>query len=522
MNIHNKGRASRLKKYAPALLSGVALVFAFPKYDYGLLAFVALVPLLVSLEGLRRSEAALAGLVFGSTYIFGTNYWIYHSLYYYGGVPLAGALLGILLGAAYLGVYYALVAYFFVRVRDTSNAPAALLVPVLWVMAEYGRSHLMTGVPLALVGYTQHQYPVMLQIADTTGIYGVSFLVVAVNGAIADVLTLKLKQERRPLFSLGPVVGGVAAVVALLCLSLGYGAWRLGQEPGAQGREVRVSVIQANIEQSLKWDTAFQQTVVAAYDRLTEEAMQDEPDLIVWPETAVPIMFEKGGPEYARMKKYSEAMGADLLFGAITSKPGPDGAMLQSNSTIFIGHDRAAAQVYDKLHLVPFGEYVPLRNVLFFIKKLTAGIGDFAPGTGHARMKAEYGEFAAVICYEIMFPGLVRNFYRDGGDFIVTVTNDGWFGTTSGPHQHFAMSVLRSVENRKPLVRAANTGISGFVDSHGRVTARTNLMQEAVLSGTIRTDSTRSFYSRFGDLFVYICMVVSIVAIFNTYKPGRR
>ena len=170
---------------------------------------------------------------------------------------------------------------------------------------------------------------------------------------------------------------------------------------------------------------------------------------------------------------------------------------------------------YDKIHMVPFGEYVPLRSVLFFIDKLVAGIGDYLPGNQYIKAETKFGGFASLICYEIIFPGLVRKFYAKDGDFIVNITNDAWFGKTAGPYQHFSMAVFRAIENRKPLMRSANTGISGFIDSNGRIVSTTELFQRQVLSEEIKTDNTLSMYSRYGDLFMYFCMVISVMLFIN-------
>jgi len=172
--------------------------------------------------------------------------------------------------------------------------------------------------------------------------------------------------------------------------------------------------------------------------------------------------------------------------------------------------------------MVPFGEYVPLRKILFFINKLVVGIGDYTPGDRYVKARTPFGDFATLICYEVIFPGLVRKFYAQGGDFIVNITNDAWFGRTAGPYQHFSMAVFRAVENRKPLIRAANTGISGFIDSSGRIIAQSPLFERLVLTRDIRTDSTRSFYSKYGDLFTYIWIVFSLILLTNIFGRLKR
>jgi apolipoprotein N-acyltransferase len=196
------------------------------------------------------------------------------------------------------------------------------------------------------------------------------------------------------------------------------------------------------------------------------------------------------------------------------------GEGLLANSAVLIGPDGERLGAYDKIHLVPFGEYVPLYKYLFFVNRLAEGIGAYTPGKSSKRLKTPFGEFGTAICYEIIFPGLVRKGFRDGGDFLVTITNDAWFGRTAGPYQHFSMAVFRAVETRKPVVRAANTGVSGFIDSRGRILARTALYERTALAATIKTDSTKSFYTRFGDMFVYICIVMTVFLLVYVQRRG--
>jgi apolipoprotein N-acyltransferase len=192
-----------------------------------------------------------------------------------------------------------------------------------------------------------------------------------------------------------------------------------------------------------------------------------------------------------------------------------------TNSAVLLDREGNKAAVYDKIHLVPFGEYVPLRKVLFFVDKLVVGIGDYIPGTQYLQADTEVGRFSTLICYEVIFPGMVRKFFVRGGDFMVTITNDAWFGYTAGPYQHFSMAVFRAIENRKPVVRAANTGISGFIDSNGRVLMRSGLFDRQVLTDTLKTDTSMTFYTKFGDIFSFFCIVISIILLVNLV-PRRR
>lgn len=502
-----------LGEYFPALLSGVALIFCFPIFDFYPLAFLALVPFLVSLWPMPPVRAFKAGLVLGIPYFFGTQYWIYHSVHYYGGMPLLLSLAVVLLLALYQSLYTGLFGMLFsIKIKKTA-LPALLLAPLLWVVLELLRSYAFTGFPWSSIGYTQHKFLPFIQFADITGVYGVSFLVVAVNGAVANLFITRRKQQDKPLFHLAPtIIGQVMLVLCLLAVFL-YGHHRLNEK--RPGQTVRVSVMQGNIRQDVKWNPAYKREVMDIYEDLTASVSSLEPSFIVWPETALPFYFGRERDLTEELVRFQSSLGTYMLFGAITVKDERNLA----NSAIMLDKSGKISYVYDKIHLVPFGEYVPLKSVFFFLDKLVVGIGDYVSGKEYIKAETPFGKYGTLVCFEIIFPGLVRKFYKDGGDFIVTITNDAWFGMTAGPYQHFSMAVLRAVENRKPVIRAANTGISGFIDSSGRVLARTQLFRRLALTEDIRTDGTRTFYSRYGDLFAYLCIVVTVLLFVNI---GRR
>lgn len=502
-----------MRSYIPAFVSGSALVLCFPVFDYNLLAFVAMVPFLVSLWHMAPRESFGAGIVFGLPYFFGTQYWIYHSMSHYGGMPVALSFLVVLLLALYLSLYTGLFGFLYSRVMSRTSFPALLVAPVLWVTLEFTRSYVFTGFPWSSLGYSQYKFLPFIQFADLTGIYGVSFMVVAVNGVLADLFITRRRHGETPLFHLFPVVSGSVLLILALGAVFLYGNHRL--EENRPGSPATISIIQGNIEQDVKWEPAYQDFVLDTYEDLSAAAVSEAPrapDLLVWPESALPFYFGYDAEITGEFLNFQKELATPLLFGAITVKRKTNGYDL-GNSALLLNADGEVAYSYDKIHLVPFGEYVPLKRLLYFLDKLVVGIGDYVPGTHYIRASTPVGEFGTMVCYEIIFPGLVRKFYRDGGDFIVTITNDAWFGRTSGPYQHWSMAVLRAVENRKPVVRAANTGISGFIDSNGRILEKTALFERAVLTETIKTDRSRTFYSRYGDLFSYLCIVLSLAVV---------
>jgi apolipoprotein N-acyltransferase len=503
----------KLTDYLPALISGALIVLAFPVFDLYLLAWVAFVPLLLSLWKKSPGEAFQAGFVFGLVYFFGTLYWIYHSINFYGGVSFVVSISIVLLLCCYLSIYPAVFAYCFASFIKRTRLPALIIGPVIWVLLEFVRSYAFTGFPWSSIGYSQYKFLPVIQVSDITGVYGISFLVLAFNCAIVDGLLIRARVRKMPLFPLSYTIIGFIIFFIVIVSSLGYGFWRLGQD--RPGNPVKAGLVQGNIEQDKKWDPVFQKYVMDTYYALSLDAAGRSPDLIIWPETAVPFIFGEDKENTEQLVQFEKTLNTHLLLGSILTKKTAAEQQPLTNSVLLLDKEGKIIYQYDKIHLVPFGEYVPLRRVLFFVDKLVAGIGDYVPGNEYTKAETSFGNFAPMVCYEIIFPGLVRKFYSINGDFIVTVTNDAWFGKTAGPYQHFSMAVFRAIENRKPVMRSANTGISGFIDSNGRIISRTELFQRQVLTGEIKTDKTLTYYSRYGDLFAYFCIVISAILFIN-------
>ena len=525
-------------KYLMSAFSGLLLIFTFAPFNLYILAWVAMVPFLLSIEGLSPKPAFKAGFLMGLCYFFGTTYWIYHSMHDYGGIGLVPSLLIVAALAAYLSLYTAVFAVVYSSRIRHSRLPALFLAPVFWVLLEYIRSYLFTGFPWSALGYSQWKFPAVIQIADITGVYGISYLIVAVNAAIADFFILRRRLRLMPLYPVLYTVAGYVFLAGILAATFTYGVYRL-DEP-RPGHPLRVSIVQGDINQSVKWDQKYQNRVFGIYENLTAaadpvkplsspapnpaisnsaaawvtppnpasdhpSASDRPPDLIVWPESALPFLFDGRDPRVEQLEQTQQSMHIPLLIGAIRQRSNGRYA----NSAILIDGGRPA-YIYDKIHLVPFGEYVPLKRVLFFVNGFSDAIGDLSGGSHYTDGGIGQDKFATAICYEMAFPGLVRKFFRDGGDFLVTITDDTWFGRSTGPYQNFGIAALRAVENRKPVIRAANSGISGFFTSTGLVIKKTPLFKRQTLTATIMTDPTVTFYTRFGDLFAYLCILTAL------------
>jgi apolipoprotein N-acyltransferase len=500
--------------YLYALVGGGLLVLSFPSFDIYPLAWIALAPLLVMLYDRPMGDSFKIGMLLGLVYFFGTVYWIYYSVNHFGSIALVPSLIIVLILSLYLSLYTAAFCVLYSTIIKKTDLPALLVAPVLWTSVELLRSYIFTGFPWSSLGYSQYLFLHFIQSADIIGIYGISFLVVAINGAIADFFILQKRTRERPLCSSLYTYAGWAVLLIVLLANFSYGFYRLHQH--RPGSPVTVAVVQGNIDQDKKWDRAYQAYVTDVYRKLTLEATAHAegipgPDLVVWPETAVPFYFGVDKLQSEELLDFQRNLDTYLLFGSVLKKSDPkDG---YSNSTILLTKDGKVSYIYDKIHMVPFGEYVPLRSLLFFVDKLVVGIGDFIPGDSYIKAVTPFASFGTPICYEIAFPGLVRKFYVKGGDFIVTVTNDAWFGRTNGPYQHFSMAVFRAIENRKPLIRAANSGISGFINSNGEILASTSLFSRTMIKADIMTDRTLTFYTKYGDLFSFFCIVLSLLMI---------
>lgn len=488
-----------------AAASGLLLAAAFPTIDLHFTAWVALVPLLLSLRGQSAKTAFWLGGVTGLVYFCGTVYWVTNSVHYYGYIPLIPAALITLLLCAYLALYPALFAAAAARIDSSRPGLVIIALPAIWTALELARTYIFSGFPWSLLGYSQYRLLPMIQIADSAGVYAVSFLIVLVNAAGVRILTDR-KAYREVVIA--------AAAVVLVAL---YGFIRLAEPEGPQS--VRISVIQGNIDQDKKWDPAYQGEVIGIYKRLTLEAMKQKPDLVIWPETATPFYFGGSGDNAKRsedLKHFVRGIGTPLLTGSPTYEVRSPRAVVLKNSALMLSSEGTVQAWYHKLHLVPFGEYVPLKKLLFFVEKMVQAIGDFEEGKEYTVMPLASrpgARLSTVICYEIIFPDLVRRFVDKGATIITTITNDAWFGRTAAPYQHFSMAVFRAVENRVPVARAANTGISGFIDAKGHVLQTSKTFTEASLTQTIAYGGAATFYSRYGDVFSYGCLIMSIVLL---------
>jgi len=523
-------------------------------------AWIALLPLLFACHGLSVKNSARLGLLCGLAYYLSLIYWIIIALGQYGGLPLwvtVPALVGLsLYMAAYLAAFTAIIGW------TAGSLPVVWTAPLAWVGLDFIRCRLFTGFPWLDLGYSQFDWPLLNQVADLCGHYGITFLIVMVNALIADLFLAKrcfappqgtstlidsalgktlwashsghgepqfpqlrdtqsLPQERRAL--------GIRFVLPVLLIVsvLTYNVWRYQQIKNALALAPTLSIglMQGNIDQSEKWLPELQEKTVDTYLELSAEATSRQPtDLLIWPETALPFFPAENRLFQRVTDKFTHLDGPSLLSGAPHFEADPNsGKANYFNSAFLISPTSVAQGValqrYDKEHLVPFGEYVPLQRFLPKALPLVQTMGNFSPGQDSAPLVSEKAKLGVLICFESIFPEEARVRVSRGANILVNLTNDAWYGRSSAPFQQVPMVVLRAIENRRSLARAANTGISCLIDPLGTVLSASPIFEKMQISGRLPLIEEAPFYTRYGFLFPQLCLLLlSLMLLYGIFR----
>ena len=498
-----------------ALLSGVLLFLSFPSLGHPAFAWIALLPLLVTTANASSPlQAFRRGLLTGVVHFAGTIYWIPRVMEEFGGLPAAvsWAVHGLLVG--YLALFPALFAVATWMLCRRFGVAAILAAPAVWVTSELGRIYLFTGFPWELLGYSQASVLWVAQLASVVGVLGVSALVASVSAALAY---LVLAGRRR---AGGVMAGTVALIVA--CLLFGHLRVRSGGWVEA-GIPLRVAAVQGNIQQEDKWNPALRERILDKYLALTNRAADEGARLVLWPEAATPFVFQTD-PLAERIRSLARERGIHLLLG--TTDIAWEDELRYYNAAVLVDPQGETAGMYHKQHLVPFGEYVPMSDLLSFVSPLVENVGGFSAGDAPVTLMMDDQPIGTAVCYEIIYPGLVRGFVTGGSRLLTTVTNDAWYGRTAAPYQHFQQASMRAIEQGRFLVRAANTGISGVIDPYGRVVAQTALFEDAVLTADVKLLDDVTPYTRYGDLLAFACGLMTlalllVVGLTQGIRPGQ-
>ncbi len=490
-----------------ALLSGVLLALSFPRLDLAALAWVGLVPLLL----VSRRRPFATGFAAGVGFFGLVLYWLNIVMVNYGHLHPVLSGVAYLLLVAYLASFFGTAIWAAHRLESRLGLALPLTLPVVWVALEFLRAFFLTGFPWAMLGYSQQSLLPLIQSSDILGPYGLSYLLVLFNVTLALLVSHFVRRTAVPFPRL--------ALIATLLLSVGnfaYGHFRLQQHPDRRATTLQTVLVQGNIDQSVKWDPTYQWGTIDIYKRMSLRPQDASAQLVIWPESAVPFFFQEPGVLSDQVRQVAAGRGTWLLFGS----PAYEDINRQRhylNSAFLLSPAGEELGRSDKVHLVPFGEYVPLKTFLPFIDKLVVGIGDFSPGT-ISPLPMNGQKIGVLVCFEGIFPELAREYVRRGSDLLVNVTNDAWFGRSSAPYQHLAMARFRAVENRVWLARAANTGISALIAPSGRITAQTALFERTALSGAVGLGAQPTIYNRFGDVFPALCGLLSLAWLFLAWR----
>jgi apolipoprotein N-acyltransferase len=492
----------RTVRFLLALAAGALLALAFPHAAIGVLAFVALAPLIAAvLRAASWREAFLLGAAgYLVTWLINVP-WVIHVMVRYGGLSMPIGIALYLGMALILSLYGGLFAFAVWRMRALPPVAVWFGVPAAWASVEFLRTYALTGFPWNLLATALIDFTPLIVVSSVIGPYGVAFLAMipaTILGWIAATRGLpKMK-----------ITGAVAAAALVVCW-LGAGLLMLRSiDPGA-GRPFRAAMLQPNITQEMRWEADTTLRIFTEMMEMTESAAAQGAETIVWPESTVPLTFLRADFYREAVEEIAARTGADIILGSVAEDEEDSDKVWNAAYVVTAGRVKGR---YDKMHLVPFGEYVPLRKMLFFAKKLVRYVGEFQFGTNDRPLPGAHN-YGPAICYEVVFPRLTARQVGNGADVLVTITNDAWFAVTAAPRQHLNMARLRAVEADRWLLRAATTGISAAVDPAGRIVGEIPIGGKGILMAQPTARQSRTPYVRFGDWFAWMAVIAAVVAV---------
>jgi apolipoprotein N-acyltransferase len=444
----------------------------------------------------------------------GMLYWVVGVMATFGNISFwVAGLVGALFWA-YLALYPGLFALLLGRAVRRFGVSGIWLAPPIWIATEWVRSAFGGGFPWGLLGSSQATVLPVVQLASVAGVYGLSALVALVGTAAAVVALSRRRADR---------LGVVAVATLVVVVGVGGTLRMMGDALARTGRVVRVGLLQGSVEQVEKWDPVYRDMILRRYMDLSQQAIGAGAELVVWPEASTPFYFDAEGVLAEPVRRLAAETRTPFIIGTDEYQYGTNGTGDRIyNSAVVVGGDGKSHGTYRKMRLVPFGEYVPLKRLLFFVAPLVQAVSDFSPGAEPVVLNADGRRVSVSICYESVYPWIARAFVERGSQLLATITNDAWFGRSSAAYQHFDQGAIRAVEEGRYVVRAANTGISGAVDPYGRVLLTTPLFQPAAVTVDVRLLDGRTIYSRTGDVVAWASLAMSALVILMTIKSGTR
>lgn len=498
--------------WALALATGALFAWSFPNVAQGWLSFLSLAPLLVAVVRARsHREAFFLGWASLMTAWLIMVPWVVRVMSHYGGLPYAAGVAIFIAMSAYLGLYGALFTWIVKRLRLGTRFAPWLVVPLVWAAIEFVRTYFLTGFPWNLIATALIDYPSFVQLDRFAGPYFLGALVVLPSVVMAWFVT----QPAQPIARV--VVVGSLGIVILVWWGTGLVASKLIVRPRGNPTTT-AALLQPNISQEMRWDEDNVLTIFRKMTGMTVEAANKGAKIIVWPESTVPLSYTETPFYKDTIEQLSRQYGVDIILGSVATDPKRPASLW--NSAFLVSGGQTIGH-YDKIRLVPFGEYVPLRRVLFFAEKLVRAVGEFEFGTNEQPLagKRKYG---LAICYEVVFPQITRTQVLNGADVLVTITNDAWYDGTSAPEQHLWQARMRAVEDDRYMLRAGTTGISAFIDPTGQMQSWIPMGRDGIIYAKFEPRTTVTGYVRFGDWFAWMACAVVLIALFYARRHSRE
>jgi len=511
-----------MKRIVLAILSSLLMVLSFPNFNFGFLAWIAIVPLMLSLMDRGLFKCFFISLFCGTLFFAGIFYWLMNVPKY--------TLQHYVILMPYFGIFFGLFGLIFSLISKRLGIHAAYIAaPFIWVTLDFVRSHFFwLALPWGMLGHSQYQYLPIIQIASYTGAYGITFLIVLANSSIALMViafsrSIKTHSEiHGDLLSKKAAISMTSVTAMLVVLSVTYGL--VTNFVPINGKPIKIAVVQANIAQDKKWDKKYVNFIFKTYADLTLKAAESRPTLIAWPETATPAALNVDPRVKLFVQRLARKTGTPLLLGSAERRKYEEKGAKKMNYTnaAYLINPRSRdfdVQRYDKVKLLPFGEYVPTRNSAAWRFLAIEPVLGYIPGKEFTVFELPPYRFSVPICWENIFPNLFRQFVKEGAQFIVNITNAAFFGKSAAPYQVVSMVVFRAVENRVFVVRAGNVGVSCFIDPHGRIVDRLqnekgeDIFVRGVLTGTVVPQDSKTFYTLYGDVFAWLCVLVSLAIL---------
>jgi len=503
------------------ILSGVLGIIIYPTSVYGhrlpdagFLAWFHLVPLLVVLyiQEKKRSRFLISFLTSFISFA-GSLYWFAVAMTGFGGISLPTGTSVMLLIALILGFMFACVMTFSFWIFEKTRYPITLIIALTLTALDYLRVFFpVSGFPWPLPAYSQGSYLLFFQWMDVTGVWGLNILIYVINGLLAEMVWSWFGQH-----AVDRLLRRAVALVLLILVSFYASVLsQRGLQPAGPLAEnvLSVGLIQGNIEQDVKWNSRKAHDYLQKYLKLSEQAADQGAELIIWPETAYPYTIDLLEKEKFTLDENNFFKSRySILFGAVSSESQDDEEKIYNSAFLYSNQENGIQGVYHKRHLVPFGEYVPLKNLLKFAHKLTQSVGDFVVGDIREPMAFRNFHLGILICYEDIFPALARDEVKNGADWLVNISNDAWYGASSAIYQHLVFSQVRALENRRPLLRVTNTGITAIIDARGSVMKTLPAFTEGFLTQTIAFEKKNSLYTLLGDWLAWL----SIFGVFMLF-----